>query len=219
MRGRPPVGLARFGSLRRLTPISASWGYDRGLPVDRHFIESFLAAHRDAIRGRVLEIREPGYTYRFGSGIERSDVLDIDPSNPVATIVADLADAPGVEDDTFDCVIVTQTLHLIYDVRAAVATVHRILKPGGTALATFPGVSPVATEAEHDHWRLTVDSASRLFGVAFGPDRVTVHAFGNVLTATAFLYGLASRELRQRELRTHDPRYPVVVAVRAVKRA
>jgi SAM-dependent methyltransferase len=165
----------------------------------------------------VLEIREPGYTYRFGKDIEHSDVLDIDASNPVATIVADLTDGQGVPDETFDCVIVTQTLHLIYDVRSAVATIHRILKPGGTVLATFPGISPIAVEAQADHWRLTSQSAARLFADAFGADRVEVHSFGNVLTASAFLYGLSSRELRPDELATHDPRYPLVIAVRAVR--
>ena len=59
--------------------------------------------------------------------------------NPQATIVADLTDAPHIPDDTFDCAIVTQTLQFVYDVRAAFATLHRILAPGGVLLATVPG--------------------------------------------------------------------------------
>jgi len=37
--------------------------------------------------------------------------------------------------------VFTQTLHLIYDVRSAIRTLHRVLKPGGVLLATFPGIS------------------------------------------------------------------------------
>jgi SAM-dependent methyltransferase len=217
LRHRPPVGLVRFGSLRRVTPISRRWGYDRGLPIDRYYIEAFVEEHRRDIRGTVLEVREPGYTYQFGSDVKHSEVIDIDPDNTVATIVADLADAPQVPDGSFDCVIVTQTLQLIYDVRAAVDTIHRVLKPRGVVLATFPGISPVASEAETDHWRFTIESATRVFADRFGDGAVEVRSYGNVLTATAFLFGLASRELRAGELAVHDPRYGLVVAVRAVR--
>ena len=51
----PLVGKVRFGDLKRLTPISPKWGLDRGRPIDRSYIESFLAQHASNIRGRVLE--------------------------------------------------------------------------------------------------------------------------------------------------------------------
>lgn len=44
---------ARFGNFR---PLSASYGFDRGTPVDRLYIEEFLKLHSDDVRGRVLEI-------------------------------------------------------------------------------------------------------------------------------------------------------------------
>ena len=105
------------------------------------------------IRGRVLEVQEAVYTQRFGdpASIERIDVLDIDPDNPDATVVADLADAPNLPSDAFDCVICTQTLLLIYDVHAAVRTLHRVLKPGGTALVTVPGISRICRPDERSH--------------------------------------------------------------------
>ena len=33
----PPVGWVQLGSLRRVTPLSRDFGYDRGLPIDRHY--------------------------------------------------------------------------------------------------------------------------------------------------------------------------------------
>ncbi len=101
---------AWLGSIRRTTPLSDHWGRDRGTPVDRYYIEQFLAAERQAIRGRVLEVLNAEYTERFGVGVERSDVLDIDPSNTSATIVADLATADDVPSEAFDCIVLTQTL-------------------------------------------------------------------------------------------------------------
>jgi hypothetical protein len=57
---------ASLGSLRRVTPLSRDFSYDRGLPIDRYYIERFLAANASDIRGHVLEIADNTYTGRFG---------------------------------------------------------------------------------------------------------------------------------------------------------
>jgi SAM-dependent methyltransferase len=134
----PPVGCVRFGSLRRVTPISRHFGFDRGLPIDRYYIEKFLVEHSQDIRGRVLEIGDDSYTRRFGGNrVAIRDVLHVEEGNVRATLVGDLTRADHIPSDTFDCFILTQTLHLIYDVRAALQTIYRILKPRGVVLATF----------------------------------------------------------------------------------
>jgi len=217
----PPVGMVRFGSLRRLTPISTDWGFDRGLPIDRYHIERFLEAEADSIRGRVLEIDTNEYTRRFGGDrVEHSDVLHIAEMAPGVTLVGDLTDAPHLPSEAFDCVIVTQTLQLIHEVDAAVATIHRLLRPGGTALVTVPGISPMTRDPGGSwgyHWGFTTLSATRLFERHFGPGRVEVRAPGNVLTATAFLQGIASTELEAGELEHDDPSFELLVTVRATR--
>ena len=209
---------ARMGSLRRTVPLSPSWGFDRGRPVDRYYIESFLERNSQDIRGRVLEILNSDYALKYGASRELVDVLDIDPSNRQATIIADLAAADSVQSDLFDCFILTQTLQLIYDVKSAVAHAHRILRPGGVLLVTVPAVSRLAGDGYTDYWRFTPDSCSRLFGEVFGSKQVTVMAYGNVLSAVAFLEGMAHEELTKRELDAQDDRYPVLLGIRAVKR-
>lgn len=209
----------RFGSLRRTTPLSGDWGFDRGLPVDRYYIEAFLERNRADIRGRVLEVKDSAYTDRFGGSVVQRDVLDILPTNPHATIVADLARADAVPSNAFDCFILTQTLQLIYDVPAAIGHAHRILRSGGVLLVSVPSVSRIVPErdAVADYWRFTRASCTRLFGAIFGEAQIQVLSHGNVLPAVAFLMGLASEELRPRELDAHDPDFPLVITVRAVK--
>lgn len=227
----PPVGLVRFGSLARPTPISRTFGLDRGQPIDRYYIEDFLRRHigergyaPGAIRGRVLEIGDDIYTRRLGNPnlIDDVEVLDASADNPLATVVADLTNAPNLQSDAYDCVICTQTLLLIYDVHAAVHTLHRILKPGATLLVTVPGISQICRpdmDAWGDHWRFTTLSLRRLLEEVFDAEDITVEAFGNVYTATAFLYGLAVRDLRGSALLdVRDPDYQLLVAARAVKR-
>jgi glycosyltransferase involved in cell wall biosynthesis len=220
----PPAGWIRFGSLRRLTPISNQWGFDRGLPIDRYYIEQFLEGHREDIYGHVLEIGDATYTHRFGgSRVRKSDVLHAIPGTPQATIVADLACAEEIPSETFDSIVLTQTLHLIYDVQAALDTIYRILKPGGVVLATFPGISHISRRHEPsswgDHWcwSFTTLSARQLFERVFPGTHISIEAFGNVLTTVAFLHGVASQELRQSELDFRDADYDMLVAVRAMK--
>jgi SAM-dependent methyltransferase len=221
-RSCPPVGRVRFGELRRITPISRRFGFDRGQPIDRYYIENFLARHAHDVRGRVLEIGDNTYTSRFGGNhVRTSDVLHVAEGNPSATIVADLAQGDSLPSNVFDCIIFTQTLHLIYDVRAAMLTLHRILRPGGVWLASFPGISQVdaGSWGTSWYWGLTIQSTRRLLKETFPSQDVTAESHGNVLAACAFLYGLAAEDLRREELDHHDPCYPVVITVRAVKSA
>ena len=217
-----PLGNApiRFGSLRRLTPIGASWGGDRGLPIDRHYIEHFLSLHSRDIHGHVLEVRDDTYVRKFGGNrVSTIDVLYPIEGHPGATIVADLASAENIPANTFDCIVLTQTLQFIYNTAAAVRTLHRILKPGGVLLATFPGISQSSrrTTRWNDYWRFTAVSSTRLFAEVFPQRQLQVSAYGNVLTAIAFLHGLAAEELHAGELDFVDPDYELVITVRAVK--
>jgi SAM-dependent methyltransferase len=209
---------AWLGTVRRTTPVSDVWGRDRGAPVDRYYIEWFLSEERQRIRGRVLEVLNSDYTERFGTSVDRSEVLDVDPANRAATIVADLAAADVIPSNTFDCFILTQTVQFIYDVHAAVGHAHRILRPGGTLLCTVPAVSRIARRyLDAEYWRFTAASCSRLFGTIFEGGEVEVRSRGNVLVAVAFLLGMAREELSERELDSDDPFFPVVITVRATK--
>jgi hypothetical protein len=212
-----------LGDLRRVTPISRLYGWDRGGPVDRYYIEGFLDAHRDKITGTVLEISENTYTRKFGGDrVTRSDVLHYDNPKPPATVVGDLTNAPHLPSNHYDCVIITQTLMLIYDVKAAVETLHRILKPGGTVLATQAGLSQIAEAEiwnETWHWGFTRASSRRLFEDAFPGGEVEVQTYGNVLSTIAFLHGLSSVELTKAELDHTDPQYQLLISVAARKAA
>ncbi|HUQ79571.1 MAG TPA: methyltransferase domain-containing protein [Gemmatimonadaceae bacterium] len=215
LRGVP--GRARWLNTR---PLSDSWGFERGTPIDRHFIEAFLTRHAADVRGRVLEIKSSAYTERIGRNVTARDVLDIDATNTSATLVADLANTESLPEGRFDCFILTQTLQLIYDVRAAIASTHRVLRPGGTVLVTVPCISRIIPRygLEADYWRFTVASCRRLFGDVFGAENVSVESSGNVAAAVAFLRGAAVEEVPAPVLEASDPYFPVIITVRAVRR-
>jgi hypothetical protein len=216
-RGRP-LGPIWLGSIGSTVPVDADFGFGRGTPVDRHYIHTFLDTHRPDIRGRVLEIGDSSYTQAFGSAVERSDVLHVHAGNPYATIVGDLA-GPGVlPDGAFDCLVITQTLHCIYDIRSAVVHLRDALKPGGVALVTLPFISQIDRGEWGNtwYWGVAPAAAQAMFREVFG-DQVDMEVFGNVYAATAFLQGLALEEVNRSKLAVRDEAYPVLVAIRAVR--
>jgi hypothetical protein len=219
-RRRPPSEREALG-LTKLEPVSRMYGADRGRPVDRWYIERFLAAHAADVRGRVLEVAETTYTQWYGGeDVTSSDVLHAAPGNPDATIVGDLATGRGIPREAFDCFIMTQTLHVIYDIAAAVRGTWNLLAPGGVLLATVPGISQISSDGRRDWgdwWRFTTDSASRLFSDVYGAGNVEVEAHGNVLSAACFLYGFAAEELSEAELAHRDPAFELLMTIRAAK--
>lgn len=220
LRRRTLTGRVRFGDLRRLKPISRGFGHDRGQPIDRYYVEDFLARQAGDIRGRVLEIGNDSYAQRFGNGrVTLGDALDAMGDDPRATMIADPTRIDDLPSEAFDCVIFTQTLQLVYDMRPAVRALHRVLKPGGVLLATFPGIAQINRKQDDDYWRWSFTRllARRLFGEAFPATNVRVESYGNVLAAISLLNGLAAEELHRAELDHHDPDYEVLVALRAVK--
>jgi SAM-dependent methyltransferase len=218
---RPTLAAVRWGTLRRVTPVSRIFGFDRGQPIDRYYIEQFLQQHQQDIQGRVLEIGDATYTHRFGGArVSQADVLHATPDNPQATLIGDLATGAGLPVETFDCVILTQTLLCIYDVKQALTHLYRILKPQGVVLATVPGISQISRydlERWGDYWRFTSLAARRLFQEVFPEEHITVATYGNVLAAVAFLHGLAAHELQPQELAYHDPDYEVTIGIRALR--
>jgi SAM-dependent methyltransferase len=208
-----------WGSLRKVRPVSTMFGYDRGTPVDRYYIEKFLNEHKADIRGSVLEIKNCTYTMRFGGGrVKCPDILDIDSSNKSATVIADLRDSNALPKNRYDCVILTQTLHLIDNHDLAIKNLHGLLKNNGVLLCTMPSVSRMGgLEVDSDFWRFTKPSAQYIFKKYFAENKLQIQAYGNVLVDICFLEGISAEEISSTELDYYDKYFPLIVCVRAVK--
>lgn len=212
-RARTPVRLDRW---LETEPVSRAFGLERGSPIDRRYIEAFLASESDAIRGRVLEVGDATYTRRFGGDrVTSSDVLHAMPGNPHATLVGDLARPETLPQRSFDCFICTQTLNFVLDPGAALAGARRLIAPGGSLLLTVGGISQISrydSERWGQYWGFTQQSLGRLLVAAF-PGSDAIRSYGNPLAAAALLYGLAVEDLPDPALLDRaDPDYPVVLA-------
>jgi hypothetical protein len=214
-----PLGARPDGT--GLEPISREFGYDRGQPICRYYIDQFLQQNAGDIQGRVMEVADASYTKKFGGArVKQSDVLMTQAGEKQTTIVGNLVTGEGIPKSAFDCVIATQLYPFIYDVHAAIQHTHDALKPGGVLLATAAGISQISRydmDRWGDYWRFTTASASRLFGDVFGAKNVVVESHGNVLVACGYLRGQAAEEFSKEQLAANDPDYQVLITVRAVK--
>ena len=222
LRGRGLIGKGhwRMGDFNRTAPASADFGFDRGQPIDRFYVADFLDRHRADIAGRTLEIGDDAYLRRYGgTQLTQVNILDVDASNGKATIVGDLSQPGILPEAAFDCIVLTQTLHFIFDMPAAVRELHRSLKPGGILLVTSPGISPVdrGEWGKSWYWSLTPAAALRLFCGIFQPAGVEITPYGNFYAASAFLAGLAVEEVEPSKLEEYDEGFPVIVGIRARK--
>lgn len=217
---RLPTRGVEWGTLRRIVPVSDHYGYDRGQPVDRFYIERFLAAQGSAIRGEVLEVGSADYTRRFGGDrVTRNHVVDNNARNPEVTLVADLCKPASLPADAFDCVILTQTLQLLFDQTTALQNLWSSLRPGGALLISVPCVSRIERKTpDTDFWRYTPRGLELLITRACPNARVAIEGRGNVLAAVAFLMGLATEDLTETELQAEDSYFPLVVCATALKR-
>ena len=150
------------------TPISNDFGLSRGTPIDRYYIESFLQKNETDIKGTALEIAENTYTRKFDHGVTSFEVLHVDTSNRMATVIGDLTQPNTLPEKMVDCFICTQTLNFIYDARKAIEGCFRVLKDGGVFLGTVSGISQISRydmDRWGDYWRFTDLSLKKLFSI------------------------------------------------------
>ncbi|MBT5717039.1 MAG: methyltransferase domain-containing protein [Opitutae bacterium] len=204
--------------MRSLNPVDRDFGFNLGTPIDRYYIENFVSKHDNLIQGEVLEIGEDSYTSKYAINDFNLNILHVDKKE--GCLHADLESGQGIPESAFDCIILTQTLPFLFDVKSAVSNVHRMLKPGGTVLATNPCISQISRfdmDRWGDFWRFTSLSLRKLFEISFLKNQIEIESFGNSLTATCFIQGIPAEKLTPKELAFQDSDYPVTLTVLAKK--
>lgn len=206
-----------------LEPISREFGLDRGLPIDRFYIEEFLYSNKKYIKGDVLEVAEDKYSKMFGNKNCINHVLLYKDIKNISSkkIICDLTRLDTVPNECIDCFICTQTLNFIYDVKTAIKSIKKMLRPGGCALITVAGISQISQYDYNrwgDYWRFNDLSIKQLFCEYFKPENVKVISYGNLASCVALLNGLAIEDLTDKSfLQIQDKDYQCILGVIAIK--
>jgi len=214
------ISRLQWHDLKNVHPVSTRFGFDRGTPIDRYYISSFLYENRNLIRGRVLEVADDHYSRKFGTNVNFYEVLHVEETNN-ATIIGDLANPHTLPVDSFDCFISTQVFNFIFDFQKAIEGTYQLLKPGGVVLATVSGISQISRfDADRwgHFWSFYPQGIERAFKNVFGDSYVKVRSYGNSLTAMSLIKGIAVEELTPEELDFYDEDYPVCITIVAKKK-
>jgi SAM-dependent methyltransferase len=209
-----PVGEIDLGDLRRLAPFDPMFGFTRGTPIDRYYLERFIEHIRPEVRGAVLEIggkRANRETYGFDAATEYR-AMDIKRS-PDVDLVGDVHDRGLIPPGTLDAIVIFNVLEHCARPWVVAENLRGWLRVGGKVFAMVPSVQRVHRQPR-DYWRPYPDGMEALFA-DFA--RCQLFVYGNPLTALAAIMGIAVQELSTDELDRVNTGYPVATCVIAEK--
>lgn len=200
-------------------PVNRRFGIERGKAVDRYYIEHFLELYKEDIKGEVMEIDSNLYTRKYGGDKVKKEIkLHVFGWN--GAIKGNFETGEGLSEAMVDCLICTQTLQYIYDLESAMKNIYKILKPGGVALITVPGIKCLSENDDNnwgEKWSFTEKSVSILSEKFFGKDNYIVNTYGNVKIVTAYLYGICCEELKIDDFLYNDKQFPFLITARLIK--
>lgn len=213
----------RILSFDKVSPVSRTFGFDRGKPVDRYYIEKFISSNKNFIYGDVLEVETSTYTKKFGNTSVKSFILKFDKTSKFESnlVYGDLTNKISIPSNKFDVFICTQTLNFIFEVEAAIESIFSLLKKNGVGLITVASLTQISRyDADRwgDFWRFTPQGIQKLFSDKFGEDCVELMVYGNSYSAIHLLKGFASDELSTKKLNEIDEDYPIVIALKITKK-
>jgi SAM-dependent methyltransferase len=192
-------------------PYSRNFGFERGTPVGRHYVESFFRKHASSVRGRCLDFGDDRYRSFFPL-TSSYEVINLTPGDGV-DYVCDVHDVTSMPQAAFDSIICPQVFeHLAWPEKAA-ESIKRLLKPGGILLLTAPFINPVHY-VPTDYRRFTPECLAMILEDA-GLVIDEISFGGNSLVGTGSLLGMVVQDFSKRELDHKDPVYPYNVLVRA----
>ena len=207
----PPFGCNGLGLFTRSEPICTEFGYSRGTPVDRYYLERFLEANTAFIRGQVLDVGSDGFTLKgFAAGLESITTIDANPDmNP--DVIGDVHNRRVFRRASFDCVLLLNVLEHCRRPQVVIDNVQTWLRKGGTLLAAIPNAQRIHA-GPVDCWRILPDGCREL---CKNWNDVQITTFGNCATSLAALSGLAVEDLVAEIRDYQDARYPVLTCIRA----
>ena len=139
----PEIELLKGINIR---PASSIFGCERGNAVDRYYIENFLKRNSESIRGDVMEIASNDYIQKYGAEKVTSELILHVKGWGKNAIKGHFETGEGLKEHMIDCLICTQTLQYIYDLKSAIRNIFMILKPGEWGCLQFQELNPSVWE-------------------------------------------------------------------------
>ncbi|MCC6457427.1 MAG: methyltransferase domain-containing protein [Caldilineaceae bacterium] len=159
----------------------------------RRYLSAIFYAHyklllpliRRHARGKFIDLgcgTAPFWSDVVGQ-VERYHGVDLWPRSDKVTFAGDIQRLEMVPDDCYDSAICIEVLEHLPEPGRAVATIRRILKPGGVVVISVPHLSRLH-DLPHDYFRFTEYGLRYLLGQA-GMEVISIQPKGGLLTFLA----------------------------------
>lgn len=175
--------------------------------IFEYYTRVFMAENVEVIAGSILSIKPKNVRFEASSDAK---TITFD-KEKFATFQKSLK---ALKSNSFDTILMPEVLNNVLEHQEVIKECYRILKPGGTILATALTIS---TPILNNFWGFTASGFRYMFGQVFGAKQVSDRSYGNALVGRFFLEKKKAADLTVSELNYSDLYFPVVVAVRATK--
>lgn len=203
-----------------VNPVSRIQALERGTPIDRFYIEQFLKENEECICGICMEVADDHYTKKYGGDRVCKSIVTHVKGWGDHSIKANFETGEGIEEDMADCIICTQVMQYIFDLKAAFLNIYRSLKPNGVALITLPGIKSLSlfdNDNWGERWSFTEKSAVELCERTVTNGKFEVNSYGNVKVSIAYLYGLCVEDICIEDFSYSDPQFPFLITLKILK--
>jgi len=200
------------------TFISNDFGFKRGTPIDRYYINDFLKKSSDIFIGDALEFGDTNYLDRFDDKLQNKFIFNYSENHYTSNrmFFGDISKPDSLPFGTFDTIICINVLNFIFDISSALNGLHKMLKVDGRIILTVAGVashiSRYDMERWGDYWRFTdlsIEAAVTKSG--FEIDKLT--AYGNPYACSAQINGLSLEDLVEDKIMTKHKDYQLLIAL------
>ena len=103
----------------------------------RCLVEKALVRHKRSITGKTLDIgaMRPRYNHLFNASFT---AVDLTPNEELGVLYGDIQEGLPFEDNSFDSIICIEVFLYLDQYEKSIVEIHRLLKPGGTAIISTP---------------------------------------------------------------------------------
>jgi SAM-dependent methyltransferase len=160
---------------------------------ERRYLSPLFYAHyklllpviRRTARGRFVDLGcgSAPFWYAVVGQVEHYDGVDLWPRSDKVTLVGDIQTLAMIQDNSYDSAICIEVLEHVPEPARAVATIARILKPGGVVVISVPHLSRLH-DLPHDYFRYT-EYGLRYLLTQVGLEVVSIQPKGGLLTFLA----------------------------------
>lgn len=209
-----PFGAIEYSDFKRYAPLCHDYGYSRGTPIDRYYLEQFIREIRSYVVGYTLEIggsRENQYLYGFTNAMSYK-TMDMH-QKPEVDITGDIHDPNSLGSNSFDSIILFNVLEHCEKPWIVVENIYNWLTKRGSVFCMVPNSQRIHRDPK-DYWRILPDGMRSLF--AKFPIK-QLYLYGNPITTIATMMGVAAEELSSEELNSFNSEYLVATCIYACK--